>query len=136
MRHRIINMSFTVSFYRNSGRKDDSTGGPLWQWKDFLCQPPKEAVRTSRGTDPAGWKTAAPLQTKILTSKGTFNPLEQIKCFRNDHLFLFRKVKFIYIAPGIMTIHPIVNLDSLDQSGGLTPHYHPQNHTASMAKNS
>lgn len=71
MHHSVINVSCTVRLVRNPGRKDDGAGGPLWQWKDFLHQPPKEAVRTSRGADPAGRQTAAPLQPQILTSKGT-----------------------------------------------------------------
>lgn len=37
-------MLYLVGFYRPEARKDDSTGGPFWEWKDFLCQSPEEAL--------------------------------------------------------------------------------------------
>lgn len=74
----IINVSSTVLVFRDPGREDDSTGGPLWQWKDYMHQPLKEAVQTPRRDDLAGWETTAPVQTQILASKGTFN-LKYIK---------------------------------------------------------
>lgn len=73
MHHDIISLWSTVLVSRDPGREDDSAGGPLWQWKDFMHQPLKEAVQTPRGDDLAGWETTAPVQTQILAPKGTFN---------------------------------------------------------------
>lgn len=91
LHNRIINMFCTVCFYGASAREDDSTGRPLRQREVFLRQPPEEAVRTSGGTDPAGWRTAAPLQTQIPPSKGTIKSPQQIKKI-NISYFLLKKM--------------------------------------------
>ena len=81
LHHRVINMFCTVCFYGASAGEDDSTGRPLRQREVFLHQPPEEAVWTSGGTDPAGWRTAAPLQTQVPPSKGTIKSLQQMRSF-------------------------------------------------------
>lgn len=104
LHNRIINMFCTVCFYGASAREDDSTGRPLRQREVFLRQPPEEAVRTSGGTDPAGWRTAAPLQTQIPPSKGTIKSLQQITSFTKKIFLIFclkkcclhKKIKFIF----------------------------------------
>ncbi len=85
--HFIMNVFCSVSFYRAEAGEDDGPGGALRQWEEFLCQPPEEAVRTSRGRDPAGRRTAAPLRTQILPSKGAAEPMKRIKSHRNDPCF-------------------------------------------------
>lgn len=72
----IINALCAVSFSGAEAGEDDSAGGRFGQRKDFLCEPPEEAVRTSRGTDPAGWRATAPVQTQILPSKGALKEKE------------------------------------------------------------
>lgn len=75
--HFIINVFCSVGFYRAEAGEDDGPDGALRQWEELLRQPPEEAVRTSRGRDPAGRRAAAPLRAQILPSKGAAELLQQ-----------------------------------------------------------
>lgn len=70
MHHCVLVMFCPVRVDGAAAGEADGSGGSVWQWEDFLCQPPEEAVRAAGGADPAGWRTAAPLPTQILPSKG------------------------------------------------------------------